>query len=100
MYHAIIRRQKPRRLQCEACNTDDYGELNRLDCGCAWEEIVGQYQTAKAARMAAMAKARAKGTINGGIATGFWAVEDDNEDAIGCGYVDRPTPRPYSASGR
>lgn len=68
--------------KCVRCDELDHGLFNRLDCGCLWETVVGEYETLNAARLAAMAKSRKKGTWNGGRSTGVWHIESADGSTI------------------
>ena len=48
-YQAIIVRAR----KCQDCDDMDAGEFNRIDCGCAYEQIAGESDSLAAARMLA-----------------------------------------------
>jgi hypothetical protein len=80
-YIAIIRRVKKR---CPHCEGQDLGDYNRIDCGCLWEEIVGEYDRLNVAAMVAARMARRPGTKDGGVCTKDWLVLDRelNEEIV------------------
>ena len=84
-FTAIVRLSR----KCQECDEDCLGDMNKMDCGCCWEKIVGEYATKAAAVGAASSKARRRGTFNGGKATGWYAVEDERGETVACGYVER-----------
>ncbi len=76
-YWAIIVCQKT----CSECDERDAGWCNRLDCGCCWEEIVGESDNLSVARMTAGRKAKLPGRRDyGGKPTGTWWVIDTHFD--------------------
>lgn len=71
-----------KKRKCVECGEE--GFHNRMDCGCMWDEEVGRYPTRSAARLAAMARSRKKGTfgIPSGRASGHWTIETEQDGII------------------
>lgn len=78
MFYAIVMKCR----KCDECG-DDAGMHERIDCGCVWEQEVGSYPTLATARLVAMAKARRKGTWDGGrVYGGLWSVENADREIV------------------
>lgn len=66
--------------RCPACEELEAGIFNRIDCGCAVEEVVGRYDTLLAACGAARGASTRKGRRKGWKAAGPWRVLDAQAD--------------------
>jgi hypothetical protein len=76
-YQAVIFVRK----KCPECDGQEAGLFNRIDCGCVWEQIVGEYDDMNTARLVAARKAKLPGRRNyGGVPTGDWNVIDTEKD--------------------
>ncbi len=60
---------------CPKCDEEGAGIWERRGCRCVWDVEVGTYPTQSAARLAAMAKARRKGTTLQGRMNGNYTIE-------------------------
>lgn len=76
-----------RRKKCKECDESGAGIFERIDHGCTYDVEIGEYDTAAAARLAAMAKAKKKGTWMGGTPTGSWSVETRENGIIEAGTM-------------
>lgn len=79
--------------KCPKCDANEAGIWERRDCGCVWDVEMGEYPTQSAARLAAMAFARRKGTTLQGRMKGTWAVES-NEGIIEAGEITKQNKVP------
>lgn len=76
-YAAVIQKQRP----CPECDELELGDGNRMDCGCLFEYVVGEYGSVRAARMAckkAISENRTGG--DGAAPDGTWCVMDTEKE--------------------
>ena len=79
--------------KCPRCDEAESGIWERRDSGCVWEVEMGTYETKSAARLAAMAYARRRGTTMQGRMNGNWHIES-TEGMIEAGTIERKAKVP------